>query len=429
MPRDGNAVDRAAAALEAREAATSGEEAPASDRHFLLVLGPFGRFTRGLAAHLRAAGARCSRVLLNGGDVIDWGTADAHVFRGRLAGWGDWLADTIARERVTDLILYGDTHPYCEEATRIATRLSVRVHVLEQGYFRPFWITLERGGVNGRSRLPRSPDAYRCAADQAPEPTVVWLPPLTPAATRNIAAYHFAVWLAAPAFPHFRLPYDYSLPRQAVGHTARYLRQRLFRGRDRRRLAAVLATPGPLFLAILQRPGDSQLRLHSSIPRVASFIERVVVSFAQHAPADAQLLFKAHPLDHGLEPHHRVVKAVASAAGVACRVHFTEVGDVEAVASSAVGAVTVNSTAGLTAIEAGLPTLTLGHAIYDLPGLTHQDGLESFWTQAAAPDATLFADFRKVVMARTQVSGAYATRRGVDLIVPEAARRLLAGSN
>src|SRR5579859_3431154 len=402
------------------------DDAGGRGRHFLFIFGPFGAFTRRLAENLRSTGARCSRILLNGGDVLDWGLDHAHVYRDGLPGWGRWLEARAAAGGVTDLVLYGDTHPYCVEAAAVAARLSLKVHVLEQGYFRPFWITLERDGVNGRSRLPRTPDAYRRAAADAPEPTVQWLPPLTPPAVRNIFAYHLAVWLAAPAFAKFRLPYDYDLQRQALSHTARYIRQRLFRRRDRRRLTAVLETPGPLYLAILQRPGDSQLRLHSAIPGVASFIEQVVASFARSAPTDARLLFKAHPLDHGLEPHREVLTAAARAAGVASRVFFSDIGDFRAMAGYAAGAVTVNSTAGLTAIEAGLPTVALGKAIYDLPGLTHQGGLDSFWTAGEAPDPEFFAAFRKVVMARTQVSGAYATRRGIDLIVPEATRRMLA---
>ena len=430
LARDTNLFDPDVRSLDFRAVpARVCDKASGRGRHFLFIFGPFGPFTRLLAETLRSTGARCSRVLLNGGDVLDWGPSHACVYRGGLPGWGPWLEEMAAREGVTDLVLYGDTHPYCVEAASVATRLSLTVHVLEQGYFRPFWITLERDGVNGRSRLPRTADAYRDAAAQAPEPTVEWLPPLTPPAARNIFAYHLALWLAAPAFARFRLPYDYTLPRQAFGHAGRYIRQRLRRRADRRRLAELLEKPGPLFLAILQRPGDSQLRLHSEIPGVASFIEQVVVSFAAHAPADARLLFKAHPLDHGLEPHREVVADTARAAGVAGRVFFTDIGDFGAMTTHAAGAVTVNSTAGLAAIEAGLPTLALGMAIYDLPGLTHQGDLDSFWTGGEAPDPALFADFRKVVMARTQVSGAYATRRGIDLIVPEATRRLLAGAN
>jgi capsular polysaccharide export protein len=64
-------------------------------------------------------------------------------------------------------------------------------------------------------------------------------------------------------------------------------------------------------------------------------------------------------------------------------------------------------------------------AIYDFEGLTHQGDLDGFWEAPQPPDPTLFDAFRRVVIARTQINGAYATRHGVDLAVPEAARRLL----
>ena len=398
--------------------------APA-DRHFLLICGPFGPFTRTLAASLRAAGARCSRVILNGGDAYDWGRAHSRTYFGPFAGFGAWLADVVRRDQVTDIIIYGDAHPYCEEAARVATLGMLKVHVLEQGYFRPFWITLERGGVNGNSRLPREPGAYRRSAPCLPEPTDEWLPPLTPPAVWNLALYHLALWLATPAFPRFHLPYQYSLPRQAWGHTRRYLSQRVFGPVHRRRLTAVLDGPGPLFFGILQRPGDSQMSVHSPFPSTADFIDRVVKSFARHAPPSARLLFKSHPLDHGIEPHARAVAAAGAAHGVAGRVFFTDIGDLYKMLPKGAGAVTANSTAGLSAIERGLPTIVLGKAIYDMPGLTHQGGLDTFWTAPEAPEPALYDGFRRVVVHRTQISGAYAIRQGIERAVPEVTRRLL----
>ena len=131
--------------------------APGQPRHFLFVCGPFGSFTRSLAAELRRLGAQCSRVLLNGGDVLDWGPRHGRLFRGRAVDWSAWLDDLISRDAITDLIIYGDSHPYCAAAKKVALARGLAVHVLEQGYFRPFWITLERNGVNAHSELPRDP--------------------------------------------------------------------------------------------------------------------------------------------------------------------------------------------------------------------------------------------------------------------------------
>ncbi|MDB5481512.1 MAG: rkpJ kpsS lipB wcbO, partial [Caulobacteraceae bacterium] len=408
LPRDNIAFDGSAELDGAGAIQTLGP----ADRHFLLICGPFGPFTRTLAGSLRAAGSRCSRVILNGGDVYDWGRGHSRTYLGALAGFGDWLAKVVQRDQVTDIVIYGDAHPYCAEAARVASQTTLQVHVLEQGYFRPFWITLERGGVNGNSSLPRDPDAFRDGAPCLPEPSDEWLPPLTPPAAWNLALYHLALWLLTPLFPRFHLPYQYSLPRQAFGHVRRYLDQRLFGARHRRGLAASLEGSGPLYFGILQRPGDSQLRVHSPFPSTADFIERVVRSFARHAPPSARLLFKSHPLDHGIEPHGRAVAAAAARHRVSGRVFFTDIGDLYGMLPKGVGAVTVNSTAGLSAVERGLPTLVLGKAIYDLPGLTHQGGLDTFWTAPEAPDPAFYDAFRRVVVSRTQISGAYAIRRG-----------------
>lgn len=394
-------------------------------RHFLIVTAPFGMFSRRLGDELRKAGAKCTRVLFNGGDLSDWGVVNARTYFGDLAGWGDWLRAAVKREHITDLILYGDTNPYCGEAQRVAASLSLRVHVLEQGYFRPFWITLERDGVNANSRLRRDPDVYRRAAAALPPTKHEWLPPLTPAAVRRIVFYHANLWLLAPLFPRYRLSYEYSTRRQLVGHVRRYVAQKLNRSRDYRKLAEAIDTEAPLFLALLQRPGDSQLLRHSSFPRSSGYIGHVVKSFARSAPKGARLLFKSHPLDPGVERHDAAVAMAAKAHGLSDRVFFTDVGDLHALLDQVAGVVTINSTGGLAAIERGRPTATLGAAIYDMAGLTHQGGLDTFWTAPETPDAELFDAFKRVEMARTQVNGAYATRRGVELAVPEVARRLL----
>lgn len=54
---------------------------------------------------------------------------------------------------ITDIALYGDTRPIHAQAVEIARARGLRVHVLEEGYLRPYWVTYERGGANGHSRL------------------------------------------------------------------------------------------------------------------------------------------------------------------------------------------------------------------------------------------------------------------------------------
>jgi capsular polysaccharide export protein len=136
-------------------------------------------------------------------------------------------------------------------------------------------------------------------------------------------------------------------------------------------------------------------------------------------------MVRPHPLDPGLDPHEKVLARLARREDVADRVHYVDHGKLHEVLPAVSGAVCVNSTAGLAAVEFGCPTAVLGRAHYDMPGLTHQGGLDSFWTSALAPDGSLYEAFRSVLMAATQINGAYATPRGRELAVREAVRRLL----
>lgn len=397
----------------------------ARERRFLFVSGPFGPFSARLAARLRTEGAQCDRVLLNGGDLFDWGVLHAHPYFGASTGFAVWLRETVERTGVTDLILFGDCHPYCAVARGLASGLGLRTHVLELGYFRPHWITLERHGVNANSSLPRNPEAVLAAARTTPEESPAVLRPFGLAVVVRNIVYHLFSYLGWPIFPQYKFPYSHSVVMQMVGHVCGLLAHSLLRGRRKRKLTRLVDTPGPLFLALLQRPGDSQLLRHSPFPTVAAFIEGVVASFALHAPAQARLLFKAHPLDHGLERCDAAVARAAAMAGVADRVFFTGSGDLNRLLDRAHGVITVNSTAGLAAIARDRPTITLGAAIYDMPGLTHQNGLDMFWTHPENPESCLYEAFRRMVMAGTQINGAFESRQGADLAMPELVRRML----
>ncbi|HEY2707907.1 MAG TPA: capsular biosynthesis protein [Caulobacteraceae bacterium] len=403
---------------------------PASDfaaqsRHFLFISAPFGPFARMLGDQLIRSGSACTRVVVNGGDLIDWGVRDTAFYFGPGRGWRDWLEALIRERVITDVVTYGDSSPYSVTALKLGEALGLRLHVFEQGYFRPDWVTLEEGGVNANSRLPRDPQWYRDRADHASAGAAEKVGRTTPSAVGRITRYHTAMYFGLPIFPRYRAPYHHPAFLQAMGHVWRFATQHLASAKQQLRQEALIASGQTLYLVLLQRPGDSQLWRHSDFEDTEGFLGKVVSSFAAHADENAFLLVRPHPLDHGLDPHERVLAKLARREGVAGRVHYVDHGKLHELLPAIRGAVCVNSTAGLAAVEFGCPTAVLGRAIYDMPGLTHQGGLDSFWQSAQTPDASLYTAFRNVQMATTQVNGAYATPRGRQLAVQEAARRLL----
>lgn len=161
------------------------------------------------------------------------------------------------------------------------------------------------------------------------------------------------------------------------------------------------------FLAILQVASDAQVAVHSPFESVAEFITDTVRSFAHHAPSDAVLVIKHHPLDRGYSDYTHMVDELSHTHHLGNRVRYIHDQHLPTLLENAYGVVTINSTVGFSALSHGTPVITMGKAIYNMQGLTCQAGLEAFWAdpQAYKPDPELHAKFRNYITVHTQING------------------------
>jgi capsular polysaccharide export protein len=404
-------------------------ERPAADasRNFLLLQGPAGSFFARLGEQLRTRRHGVFRIHFNGGDRLFWRGGGAEDFAGDHAQWPQFLGERLGRWAVTDLVLFGDCRPLHQVAIRIARLRRVRVHVFEEGYLRPNWLTLEAEGVNRLSSLPREPAWYREAAQQLPP----WdagtpIPSSFPRRAAVDVAYNFANLLLAPNYPGYRTHKPWHPLQEYRAGARRFFGKPAARQRATRLIELLLADTRPYYLFPLQLETDAQIRFHSGFGSMAPPIEAVIESFAAQAPEQARLVVTEHPLDTGVFDLGQVTREQAERRGVADRVVFLQGGSPEALLRGSRGIVTVNSTIGLLALSYGLPVKTLGHAIYDLPGLACQRPLDQFWLAGSAPDAVLFDCFRRVVAARAQINGGLYSALGLRLAAEAAAQRLSA---
>ncbi len=385
----------------------SGEDAaprpagsPLEGRSFLIVTAPFGPFGRAFARALENKGASVSRMIFNAGDALSWRRQGAVAFKADARLWPERLAE-LARTH-TDIVVFGENGPYNQGVLSQADVIPARVWVLENGYFRPDWITLERNGVNANSGLPRHRDAYALPA-LAPRPRPVGS--ILPHHVANITAYHLAAGFGGFLYPGYASPYTQAPLLQALGHIRRYLALGL---RSRRACDADhLAAKGPFFIACLQREGDAQLLRYSQYADNTAFLAEVLTSFAAHAPADARLVVKNHPLDPGLIDLAKVTRCLAVERGLEGRVDFIDGGNLAALCRASRGMVVNNSSAALSALGFGTPVKVLGQAFFDFDGLTDQKALDAFWRAPQGPDAGLFSRFRSHVILRSQINGNY----------------------
>jgi len=394
-------------------------------RRFLFLQGVPGAFMHSLGQALTARGHGISRVNFNGGDRLDWPSLPSVDFTGRMSEWPAFLQRLVLDLVPTDLILHGDCRPLHKVAIEQANRHGITVHVFEEGYLRPHWITLEVGGVNGYSRLPRDVAAYHVAADLLPErPAAVHVPPSVRTRARDCIAYGAACVALGPLFPRYATHRGWSLPREATGWIKRALRTPFAGRRSQAAVRHAFTATGGFFVLPIQMDNDSQILCHSDIGGMMHAIQLVVGSFARHAAPGAILVVKEHPLDNGVIDWRGVTETAARDAAVADRVVLIEDCDLQLLLDRALGMVTVNSTSATFALASGVPVIALGRSVYDLPGLTHQGSLETFWRAPSPPDMALFEAFRRVLMHACLLDGDFFTHDGVTRAIAGAVPRI-----
>ena len=400
-----------------------------SPRSFLFLQGLATLFFSRLGDRLAERGHRVCRINLNGGDRAYWRRPGAVDFRGRPAEWPDFLARLLARWQITDLVLFGDCRPLHRIAIEIARERSLGVHVFEEGYIRPNWTTLESGGVNGHSALSDDPAWFRERARGLPP----WKPPADDGSSflRRAGldvAYNLAGVALAWRFAHYRTHRLRHPMLEYTGWIGKFARKPGARQRSQMALARLQASDPAYFLFPLQLEGDYQIREHSPFDDLAAAIRHVIASFAAQAPPDCLLVAKEHPLDNGLTDWRLLIREIAERCGVADRVLYLEVADAAPLLRGARGMVTINSSMGTQALAEGLPTTCLGKALYDMPGLTFQDGLDAFWSRPTPPDPELFDAFRRVLAERCLVPGGFFSPKAEETLITHSVGRLEGGA-
>jgi len=395
-----------------------------SARNFLFLQGPPGPFFRLLGKDIQGHGHGVHRINLSGGDFYDW-PRGAVSFRGTMSAWPMYFDRFVRAKRITDVILYGDCRPVHRAAIQMARLRGIRVFVFEEGYIRPDWMTLERDGVNGHSPFDRDPQLIKAASGWLPE--IPQLPPITADFRRRARDsywhYHHVV-TGRLRYPFYRSHRSHSIIGEGIGWLVKFARKH----RRARQAEQVLGAIGGRRYALfpLQLTGDYQIRTHSPFDSMPQAVDYVLESFAAHAPADQLLLVKEHPLDASWRNWRSYIRRRAQRLGIGDRVYCIDGGDLQSLAASTVGMVCVNSTSGTLALENGVPIVVLGDAVYDVPGIAHQGGLDIFWRYPERPDTELYAAFKKALHAKCLVRGGLASASAVEKLIHNSVERLLA---
>lgn len=399
-------------------------------RRFLFLQGPHGPFFGQLATMLQRTGAQVWRIGFNRGDQAFWPHKTRYSpFHGTIDAWAETLATHITHHKITDLVLYGDTRPLHAQAITLAKSAGLTVHVFEEGYLRPHWVTYERGGSNSHSRL-MDISVADMREDLATNDTELVAAPAHWGDPRKHmfwgAVYHGILLAGRRQYPAFRPHRSLTAAQEFWLYAKRYA---LLPLHSAERIAASLRIRRggfPYHLALLQLEHDASFKAHSSFATMAEFIAIVINGFAKGAPLHHHLVFKAHPLEDGRINLSRLIRDIARTHGISNRVHFVRGGKLARLLDFAATAVTVNSTSGHQALWRGIPLKTFGASVYSKPEFVASQPIHEFFAHSEKPDTRAYRDYRHYLLQTSQVAGGYYSSRGRRVLLRSVVDRMLA---
>lgn len=346
-------------------------------------------------------------MVFSGGDLHDCQAVSPIKFSGRLGEWSAFFYDQCVQLKVDVVVLFGQSRVYHQQALQVASKLGIQVVVLEEGYFRPGFVTMELGGVNGNSTT-----LDRFSWDGVPEHIISATEKHPFLNSTYFAAKHYAHMLLGhwqfPRYEHHR----HRSPAYYFGYWMySWFRKWSHFKLDLRKQKQLLDSKAFYFFVPLQFEGDAQLKLFSGYKSVEDFIAELIRSFSLHAPKSALLVFREHPHGRGMGGYREFISEVARYFVVDSRIVYLVEGDTPVLVKRSAGVITINSTVGVRALKSRVPLKVMGAAIYQRPGLVFEGELDEFWVKSMPAKPELAEDFLLQLKNLTQVPVCgYATR-------------------
>lgn len=381
-------------------------------RNILLLQGPVGPFFKKFARQLESCGHNVLKVNLNGGDLYYFRTGKFLNFTSTASVWSSWIESVMLGREIDRVYLFGDCRRYHRQAIDIANRLGIEVYVFEEGYVRPNYVTLERGGVNGFTSACEKTGIYDRLAETDIDIDDLPSEPVSnvfSSAARHCVQYYIAASVMTWMFKHYEHHRSLNIFSEGLYWIQSGFRKLAYRITENKTGQAILEGKKKYFLLPLQVHSDMQVRQHSEFSSIEKYLEHVISSFSKSDRDDCSLVIKHHPYDRGYKNYKSVIQKMALVYGLENRLFYVHDTDLPSLLRNAEGSVLINSTVGISSLYHDTPVKALGEAIYDIDGLTHQGSLDSFWSEPGEVNQNLYERFRRYLIDSTQINGSLYT--------------------
>ena len=386
----------------------------------LLLQGPIGPFFRALQDKLNANGFDAWRVNFNAADRLHSGRKKTLNFKSAPSDFERWLTELLMTMDFQAVIVFGATKPIHKIARLLCHRMSIPVISLEEGYVRPGYVTVEPSGNNAESplagllptngvvlrALPHNPNAISSSSVMGRYATLYYICHGLFSTKHEKALFHkpertrlvseFCCWIRN------------GVRKYTNQHHNSQVLEKLLESFDRK-----------FFLVPFQVSDDGQLCSNASNGwSNETLAMKAIESFARICPKKYRLVFKIHPHERGHTTLPSLVARLAHMHGVSDRVDVMDSGSLGLLTKHSAGMITINSTAGLSAIFHGIPLAVLGLAIYRNDSLAtiieNANDIDEFWTTKHVASAAHRRNYLAWLRSNCLVEGDYYLEDQID---------------
>jgi len=377
-------------------------------KNILFLQGPMGTFFKDIDMSFREKGARTYKIGFNTGDWFFSKKDNYTPYKGTQEEWGKFIYAFLLKHKIDKVFLFGDCRFYQRVALQASNELNVNVFVFEEGYLRPYFITMEQHGVNDFSHIPREISFYeKLDITQFKEKIILDVRFNLYRKVLSVATYYIlkdVFWFLYPYYKHHN---HYNFISETFFGIRNIIRKNMYKITERK-LSKKINTDyiKNYYFVPLQTYNDFQILEHSNFSSIEEFIEIVMHSFAKNAPKGTKIIIKHHPMDRGRKNYVQFINTLSKQLNIEERTIIAHDLHIPSCLKNAIGTVTINSTVGISSLYHQTPTKTLGQAIYDIEHLTCKNiSLAKFWNNPEKPDKVLFNKFRLYLIEHTQLNG------------------------
>lgn len=392
----------------------------AESKKLLMLQGPIGPMFDRIADWKKSHKANCYRIAFNAGDALHSRALEPINYVGRFEDWDKYLHNFLISNEIDAVLLFGQSRKYHVAAAKLCRTLKITLLVMEEGYIRPGFVTLELDGVNGHSSTLSK---FSLAAESTPNSAKTYTSGHTQFASVSLHAitYYAALVIGKNKFPLYQHHREAN-PLPHIRHWLKSTVKKITRSMpDKSRVEKLKIAP-PYFFVPLQLDTDAQVINHSDFESCINFLQMVMRSFAENSAKNTLLVIKQHPLARGESNAEKFTLSHAKSLGIKSRVIFLYEGHIPTLIRHADGVVTINSTVGLQAIYQKKPLKVLGNAIYENELVTDSKPLHQFWQSPMKPNETAAKNLYASIKILTQAPAAIYASRSVQLNWPEPRR-------